>query len=107
MVAVKAIMFFAAFMTPRKSIPGSLSKVTIPEDEIEAGEFEVGTQVSAPRLFVIGVAVVAFPLSSIVQSFPLEGPREVAERLVADAARFRGGRPADDDTTLMVVRRTA
>ena len=45
-------------------------------------------------------------LSSIVESFPHEGPSDLAERLVADVARFRNGRPADDDTTLMVVRRT-
>ena len=44
-------------------------------------------------------------LSSIVESFPHEAPRDLAGRLVADAARFRGGRPANDDTTLMVVRR--
>ena len=45
-------------------------------------------------------------LSSIVESFPHEGPDDLAERLVTDAARFRNGRPANDDTTLMVVRRT-
>ena len=45
-------------------------------------------------------------LSSIVESFPHERPSDLAERLVADVARFRNGRPADDDTTLMVVSRT-
>jgi sigma-B regulation protein RsbU (phosphoserine phosphatase) len=45
-------------------------------------------------------------LSAIVQLFPHEGPRDLAERLVADAARFRNGRRADDDITLMVVQRT-
>ena len=45
-------------------------------------------------------------LSAIVQFFPHEEPRDLAERLVADAARFRNGRRADDDITLMVVRRT-
>ena len=45
-------------------------------------------------------------LSSVVESFPHEGPHDLALRLVADVARFRNGRPADDDTTLMVVRRT-
>jgi sigma-B regulation protein RsbU (phosphoserine phosphatase) len=44
-------------------------------------------------------------LSAIVQFFPHERPRDLAERLVADAARFRNGRPADDDITLMVVQR--
>jgi sigma-B regulation protein RsbU (phosphoserine phosphatase) len=46
-------------------------------------------------------------LSTIFESFPHEGPRDLAERLVSDATLFRGGRPADDDTTLMVVQRTA
>ena len=45
-------------------------------------------------------------LSAIVQFFPHEEPRDLAERLVADAARFRNGRQADDDITLMVVQRT-
>ena len=45
-------------------------------------------------------------LSAIVQFFPHEKPRDLAERLVADAARFRNGRQADDDVTLMVVQRT-
>jgi len=45
-------------------------------------------------------------LSRIVELHPNEEPRDLAERLVADAARFRNSRPADDDITLMVVRRT-
>ena len=45
-------------------------------------------------------------LSRIVEFHPNEEPRDLAERLVADAARFRNSRPADDDITLMVVRRT-
>jgi sigma-B regulation protein RsbU (phosphoserine phosphatase) len=45
-------------------------------------------------------------LSRIVEIHPDEEPRDLAERLVADAARFRNGRRADDDITLMVVRRT-
>ena len=45
-------------------------------------------------------------LSRIVEFHPNEEPRDLAERLVADAARFRNGLPADDDITLMVVRRT-
>lgn len=45
-------------------------------------------------------------VASLVQSHPDLGPCELAEHLVADAARFRKGRPADDDTTLMVMRRT-
>jgi sigma-B regulation protein RsbU (phosphoserine phosphatase) len=45
-------------------------------------------------------------ISAICESHPNEGPRDLASRLVADAVRFRNGRRADDDTTLMVVRRT-
>jgi sigma-B regulation protein RsbU (phosphoserine phosphatase) len=45
-------------------------------------------------------------LASLVQSHPNDGPCDLARRLVTDADRFRNGRPADDDTTLMVVRRT-
>ena len=45
-------------------------------------------------------------VASLVQSHPDLGPCELAQHLVADAARFRKGRPADDDTTLMVMRRT-
>jgi sigma-B regulation protein RsbU (phosphoserine phosphatase) len=45
-------------------------------------------------------------VSSLVQSHPHLGPCDLAEHLVADAARFRNGRPAEDDTTLMVMRRT-
>jgi sigma-B regulation protein RsbU (phosphoserine phosphatase) len=48
-----------------------------------------------------GVGAVA----SLVQSHPDLGPYDLANHLVADAARFRNGRPADDDTTLMVMRR--
>jgi len=44
--------------------------------------------------------------SRIVELHPNEEPRDLAERLVADAARFRNGRRADDDVTLMIVRRT-
>ncbi len=46
-------------------------------------------------------------LSLLVESFPDHGPMELLERLVADVGRFRGGRAAADDTTMMVVRRTA
>jgi sigma-B regulation protein RsbU (phosphoserine phosphatase) len=45
-------------------------------------------------------------LASLVQSHPHLGPRDLANHLIADAARFRNGRPADDDTTSMVIRRT-
>jgi sigma-B regulation protein RsbU (phosphoserine phosphatase) len=45
-------------------------------------------------------------LASLVEFHPTEGPCDLARRLVIDAARFRNGRPADDDTTLMVIRRT-
>lgn len=45
-------------------------------------------------------------LSRIVERHPDEGPHDLAERLIADAAEFRNGRPANDDITLMVVRRT-
>jgi sigma-B regulation protein RsbU (phosphoserine phosphatase) len=45
-------------------------------------------------------------VSSLVEGHPGEEPRELADLLVRDAVRFRGGRPADDDATLMVVRRT-
>lgn len=46
-------------------------------------------------------------LSRIVELHPNEEPRDLAERLVADAARFRNSRPADDDITLMVVQRSS
>jgi sigma-B regulation protein RsbU (phosphoserine phosphatase) len=46
-------------------------------------------------------------MSSVVESYPGLGPSELLGRLAADAGRFRGGRTADDDTTMMVVRRTA
>ena len=44
-------------------------------------------------------------LASLVESHPNEGPRDLAAHLVTDAVRFRNGRRANDDTTLMVVRR--
>jgi sigma-B regulation protein RsbU (phosphoserine phosphatase) len=44
-------------------------------------------------------------VASLVQSHPHLGPCDLAEHLVADATRFRQGRPADDDTTVMVMRR--
>ena len=45
-------------------------------------------------------------LASFVESHPHEGPFDLARNLVADAERFRNGRRAGDDTTLMVLRRT-
>jgi sigma-B regulation protein RsbU (phosphoserine phosphatase) len=45
-------------------------------------------------------------LSQIVEFHPNEEPCDLAKRLIADAARFRNGRRADDDITLMVLRRT-
>jgi sigma-B regulation protein RsbU (phosphoserine phosphatase) len=45
-------------------------------------------------------------LSSLVETNPHVGPCDLTDLLLADAARFRQGRPADDDTTLMVVQRT-
>jgi len=45
-------------------------------------------------------------LSSLVEAHPEVGPCDLTALLLADAARFRNGRPADDDTTMMVVRRT-
>jgi len=45
-------------------------------------------------------------LASFVESHPDEGPYDLATHLVADAVRFRNGRRANDDTTLMVLRRT-
>jgi sigma-B regulation protein RsbU (phosphoserine phosphatase) len=45
-------------------------------------------------------------VASLVQSQPRLGPCDLAEHLVADAVRFRNGRPAADDTTLMVLRRS-
>lgn len=44
-------------------------------------------------------------VASLVQSHPRLGPSDLAEHLLADAAQFRKGRPAEDDTTLMVLRR--
>jgi len=46
-------------------------------------------------------------VSRIVELHPIEEPCDLASRLVADAAGFRDGRPADDDITLMVVRRNS
>lgn len=46
-------------------------------------------------------------LAALVHSHPHDGPSDLIGRVVADAARFRDGRSADDDTTMMVVRRTA
>jgi len=45
-------------------------------------------------------------LSALVESHPEVGPRDLTARVLADVESFRNGRPADDDTTLMVVRRT-
>jgi sigma-B regulation protein RsbU (phosphoserine phosphatase) len=45
-------------------------------------------------------------LSSIADGFPDENPRQLTERIIADAVRFRANRLATDDTTLMVLRRT-
>jgi sigma-B regulation protein RsbU (phosphoserine phosphatase) len=44
-------------------------------------------------------------VSSKAELHPDEGPRDLARLLIADGARFRHGRPAEDDITLMVVRR--
>jgi sigma-B regulation protein RsbU (phosphoserine phosphatase) len=44
-------------------------------------------------------------VSSNAELHPNEGPRDLARRLIADGARFRNGRQADDDITLLVVRR--
>jgi len=46
-------------------------------------------------------------LSQIVEFHPNEEPCDLARRLVADAAGFRNGRRAEDDITLMVVRRSS
>jgi sigma-B regulation protein RsbU (phosphoserine phosphatase) len=45
-------------------------------------------------------------LSSLVETSAHAGPCDLTDLLLADATRFREGRPADDDTTLMVIRRT-
>ena len=46
-------------------------------------------------------------LSAVVESYPRDTPPELAKRLLKDAASFRAGRPADDDTTLMIISRTS
>jgi sigma-B regulation protein RsbU (phosphoserine phosphatase) len=44
-------------------------------------------------------------VSSNAELHPNEDPYDLARILIADGARFRNGRQADDDVTLMVVRR--
>ncbi len=44
-------------------------------------------------------------LSALIAETPDAGPTDLARRLVADVKRFRSGLPANDDATLMVIRR--
>ena len=44
-------------------------------------------------------------LADLVASAPEDGPQELVQRLVSEILSYREGRPAGDDTTLMVVRR--
>ncbi|MCG6950100.1 MAG: SpoIIE family protein phosphatase [Acidobacteria bacterium] len=46
-------------------------------------------------------------LSRILAEHPDDDPANLATRLLADLARFRSGNSADDDTTLMVLRRSS
>lgn len=44
-------------------------------------------------------------LSALVADSPDVGPQDLADRLISDVRRHRAGSPANDDTTLMVIRR--
>ena len=45
-------------------------------------------------------------LGNLLAEHPDDGPAHLATRLLADLARFRGGKAAEDDTTVMILRRS-
>lgn len=95
----------------------------LPPDGVPIGLFQRSSYTSQTRRFRPGDRVVLVTdgvvestneggdeyglefLGTLLSEFPHDGPAELAARLVADLARFRDGHSADDDTTLMVLRR--